>query len=183
VAETANLKSLARKVFERDTCRDTVRDGASQGCLAEGKPPRQGPTPVSAPAGRVPGSYSRCLAALREGCPDLVDERCWQRAVEDGCSFLAQWGDQAHALGWTAWDLFGLHSVPDKPAPNYRRLSRYEETGLIWLLRGRPVVALAEGTAAIENPTGATTVYRKNNKPALGPVGDTLDDLDPSGSR
>jgi hypothetical protein len=52
------------------------------------------------------------------------------------------------------------------------RLSRYDETGLIWLLRGRPVVALAERTAAIENPTDAITVYRKNNKPTLGPVGD-----------
>jgi hypothetical protein len=44
-------------------------------------------------------------------------------------------------------------------------------------------VALAEGTAAIENPTGAITVYRKNNKPMLGPVGDSLDDLDPRGPR
>jgi hypothetical protein len=50
-------------------------------------------------------------------------------------------------------------------------------------LRGRPVVALAERTAAIENPTGAITVYRKNNKPTLGPVGDSLDDLDPRGPR
>jgi hypothetical protein len=31
---------------------------------------------------------------------------------------------------------------------------------------------LTERTAAIENPTGAITIYRKNNKPALGPVGD-----------
>jgi len=44
-------------------------------------------------------------------------------------------------------------------------------------LRGRPVVALTANTAAIENPTGAVTVYYKNNKPALGPVGDSLDDL------
>jgi hypothetical protein len=63
-------------------------------------------------------------------------------------------------------------------APNCRRLSRYDETGLIWLLKGRPVVALTEATAAIENPTGAITIYRKNNKPALGPVGDSLDDLE-----
>jgi hypothetical protein len=27
------------------------------------------------------------------------------------------------------------------------------------------------------NPTSNVTVYRKNNKPALGPVGDSLDDL------
>jgi hypothetical protein len=99
--------------------------------------------------------------------------------VQDGRRFLAQWGEQASALGWTARDLFGLDRIPDKPAPNYRRLSRYDETGLIWLLQGRPVVALAESTAAIENPTGAITVYRKNNKPTLGPVGDCLDDFAP----
>jgi hypothetical protein len=52
-------------------------------------------------------------------------------------------------------------------------------TGLIWLLRGRPVVALTEATAAIQGASGTITVYRKDNKPALGPVGDSLCDLDP----
>jgi hypothetical protein len=55
------------------------------------------------------------------------------------------------------------------------RLSRYDETGLVWLLQGRPVVALAEATAAMQSPTGAVTIYRRHNKPALGPVGDSLD--------
>jgi hypothetical protein len=68
--------------------------------------------------------------------------------------------------------------VPAKHAPNYRRLGRYDPTGLIWLVRGRPVVALTRDTAAIQNPTGAITVYPKHNKPALGPVGDSLDDLE-----
>ena len=39
------------------------------------------------------------------------------------------------------------------------------------------MVALTETTAAIMNPTSNVTVYRKNNKPALGPEGDSLDDL------
>jgi hypothetical protein len=60
---------------------------------------------------------------------------------------------------------------------SYSRLSRYDETGLIWLLCGREVVALTEATAAIQNPTGAITIYRRHNKPALG--GDSLDDLEP----
>ena len=107
----------------------------------------------------------------------MTEEHRWQQTIEDGRRFLVRWGEQANALGWTARDLFGLHGVPDKPAPNYRRLSRYDETGLIWLLQGRPVVALTENTAAIENPTGSITVYRKNNKPALGPLGDSLDDF------
>ena len=64
---------------------------------------------------------------------------------------------QAEALGWTSRDLFGLHKPPDKPAPSYRRLSRYDETGLIWLLRGRPVVALTAKTAAIQSSAGSVT--------------------------
>jgi hypothetical protein len=83
--------------------------------------------------------------------------------------------------GWptskSARDLFGLQAPPAKPHPSYSRLSRYDETGLIWLLQGRPVVALTETTAAIQNPTGAITTYRRHNKPALGPVGDSLDDF------
>jgi len=38
-------------------------------------------------------------------------------------------------------------------------------------------VALTEATAAIQNPTGAIIVFRKHNKPTLGPVGDSLDDV------
>jgi len=45
------------------------------------------------------------------------------------------------------------------------------------LLRGREVVALTEAMAAIQNPTNAITIYRRHNKPALGPAGDSLDDL------
>jgi len=123
-------------------------------------------------------SYARVLATLEARCPEHVPLRCWQRAVEDGKRFLAQWGRQAAALGWTAGDLFGLHQPPAKPHPSYSRLSRYDCTGLIWLLQGRRVVALTAETAAIENPSGAVTVYRKNSEPALGPEGDSLDDLE-----
>ena len=76
-----------------------------------------------------------------------------------------------------AEDLFGLHTPTGAAASVLPRLSRYDETGLIWLLQGREVVALTEATAAIQNPTGAITVYRRHNKPALGPVGDSLDDF------
>jgi hypothetical protein len=117
------------------------------------------------------------LAAIESRCPDHVPADHWQQAVEDGRRFLTQWGEQAEALGWTARDLFGLSPLPDKPHPRYRRLSRYDETGLIWLLRGRQVLALTESTAAVESPTGAVTVYRRHNKPVLGPLGDSLEHL------
>ena len=69
--------------------------------------------------------------------------------------------------------------VPDRPGPKYQRPSRYDQTGLVWLLQGRCVVALTEDTAAIETATG-TVSYRRHNKPALGPLGDSLDDMGPT---
>jgi hypothetical protein len=105
--------------------------------------------------------FGRTLSELERRRPDHIASDHWQTAIDDGRRFLARWGYQAEALGWTARDLFGLVPVPAKPAQNYRRLSRYDQTGLIWLLRGRQVVALTETTAAIENPTGVIVQYRR----------------------
>jgi hypothetical protein len=121
--------------------------------------------------------FARTFHVLESRCPDHVPALRWQQCVEDGKRFLAKWDEQAEALGWTARDLFGLHTPPAKPHPTYSSLSRYDETGLIWLLQGRPVVALTEATAAIQSSTGAITIYRRHNKPALGPLGDSLEDL------
>jgi hypothetical protein len=121
--------------------------------------------------------YRKTFAALQMKPPALVDVARWRQCVEDGKRFLAKWGEQAEALGWDSRDLFGLHTPLDKPHPSYRRLSRYDCTGLIWLLEGRPVVALTADTAAIENATGNINTYRRFNKPALGPLGDSLDDF------
>jgi len=90
-----------------------------------------------------------------------MDRADWDLAVADGRRFLAQWGEQAQALGWSARDLFGLHEVPASPSPTYRRLSRYDATGLVWLLKGREVIALTETTAAIRTPSGGVLTYRK----------------------
>jgi hypothetical protein len=95
--------------------------------------------------------------------------------VEDERRFLHQWGESAQRLGWTSADLFGLHTPPANPHPSHSRLSRYDCTGLVWLLQGRPVVALTESTAAVQNPTGNVTTYRRYDKPALGPCGDLLE--------
>ena len=130
------------------------------------------------PLGTVAGQrYSAVFDVLRSRCPDLVEIDRWQLAVRDAQSFLATWGQQAHALGWTTAELFGLHPISERPPASYNRLSRYDCTGLIWLLQGRPVVALTAETAAIQTASGGILTYRKNNKPAFGPVGDSLDDF------
>jgi hypothetical protein len=126
---------------------------------------------------REPGPYASALAALERRCPDYLDAAEWQQAIADAETFVSEWGAQAQARGWSPADLFGLHAPPEKPAATYRRLSRYDETGLIWLLQGRPVVALTETEAIIRAPSGANLTYRKHNKAALGPWDDCLDDL------
>ena len=45
---------------------------------------------------------------------------------------------------------------------------------LLWELR---TYDLTKGEAAIQR-SGAVVVYRKDRKPALGPLGDTLDDME-----
>jgi hypothetical protein len=121
--------------------------------------------------------YSATLAALEARLPERVGRADWEQAMSDAKRFLAQWDEQAKALGWTARDLFGLHEIPANPSPTYRRLSRYDETGLVWLLKGHEVIALTETTAAIRGASGSILTYRKLNKPALGPLGDSLDDF------
>jgi hypothetical protein len=121
--------------------------------------------------------YAIVLAKLVSDCPQLIEPEAWQLAVADAQAFLARWGTQAAALGWTARELFGLHPVPERPTATYRRLARYDHTGLVWLLHGRAVVALTADTAAIKTKSGGLLTYRKNNKPAFGPVGDCLDDF------
>jgi hypothetical protein len=112
--------------------------------------------------------FGRTLSELEHRCPDCIEPSDWQCTVDDAHRFLARWRDQADALGWTEQDLFALAPVSGRQAPNYCRLSRYDMTGLCWLLRGRPVVALTDATAAIENPSGAITIYRKHRTPSLG---------------
>jgi hypothetical protein len=41
----------------------------------------------------------------------------------------------------------------------------------------RSVIALTAETATIRAHSGANLTYPKSNKPALGPVGDSLDDF------
>jgi hypothetical protein len=124
-----------------------------------------------------PFAYAEALDRLERRCPDYVEPDRWQQCVEDAQRFLADWGDKATALGWTAEELFGLHIPPMSPHPSYSRLSRYDATGLLWLLDGKAVVVLTEDTAGIRMQSGAVVTYRRHNKPALGPLADSFDDL------
>ena len=124
------------------------------------------------------GRYRKLFAFLLQNPPAYIPVERWQQAVEDSRSFLHKWGEQAELLDWDWGDLFGLDIQPADPHPSYSRLSRYDNTGLCWLLQGKEVIAMTADTATIRNPsTGAITIYRRFNKPALGPAGDSLDDF------
>jgi hypothetical protein len=121
--------------------------------------------------------YAEALLALDRRCPGRVPIERWWQCLDDARAFQQVWGEQAAALGWTADELFGLHKQPANPHPSYSRLSRYDCTGLIWLLQGRHVTVLTDNAAVINTPSGGTLTYRKYGKPAYGPLGDSLDDF------
>jgi hypothetical protein len=122
--------------------------------------------------------YRKVFGVLQLRPPAHIPEDRWRQAISDGRAFLRQWGQQAQALNWSSADLFGLIEIPEHPSPSFNRLSRYERLGLCWLLHGKTVIALTADTATIRNPTtGNVTVYRKQHKPALGPLGDSLEDF------
>jgi hypothetical protein len=105
------------------------------------------------------------VADLRSASRVIAGPNGWHQAVADATAFTSQWGAQAQTFGWTARELFGLHPVPEQPAANYSRLSRLDTTGLIWLLRGRPVIALTAAEAVMRCQSGATLTYRRQNEP------------------
>jgi hypothetical protein len=86
--------------------------------------------------------------------PGDVSRRRWAQFVDDCGLFLnSDWVHRAMALGWTSLDLFGCNRE--------RPMARIDHQGLLWLLNGNKLVALAAETAVIEMPTGSRQTYRR----------------------
>lgn len=106
------------------------------GALSEPFPKSQ---VVDAPA---PATYRAAFDNLCAAYPPGVPYERWRQAVDDAGRFLAEWGETAERLGWTARDLFDLHeTVP---------LSRMDRMGLVWLTKGQRVTLLTEHAARFE---------------------------------
>jgi hypothetical protein len=112
--------------------------------------------PLTSLNSRPPPSYEWPMRALEQRRPDKVGVARWEQAVADARAFLATWGEQATALGWTAEDLFRLDPV----APQ----ARYDAMGLLWSLQGQRVVALTDCSASIETPSGSKLTYRMHSR-------------------
>ena len=77
----------------------------------------------------------------------------WKVLQQDALRVLQDWAAQAHRLGWEALDLFGVH--PTKPTV------RMDCMGLVLLLKGRPLVAITDDSAAIKAVSGGSLTFRR----------------------
>jgi len=77
----------------------------------------------------------------------------WATLQEDARTFLLAWGGQACRLGWTAHDLFSVHSVAS--------YARVDAMGLVTLLGGRHVAAITDDSAAIAVSAGTQSFLRR----------------------
>ncbi|WP_262299706.1 hypothetical protein [Microvirga sesbaniae] len=92
--------------------------------------------------GGVPPLYSAGFAKLQLTPPADLSVPQWLQAVDDAGRFLDVFGQQAHAMGWQADDLF--HS-----------------DGLVRTLRGARVITLTSTTASLSD---GRTFERRNAK-------------------
>ena len=115
---------------------------------------------VEAPEG-VPDSWVQGVADLLAAPPHPAwTAASWATLQGDALAFLRTWAAQARRLGWDALDLFAVHPA----AP----VARMDGMGLVPLLSGRPVAALAEDSAVIRTASGGTLTYRRHRSPPAG---------------
>jgi hypothetical protein len=103
--------------------------------------------------GDAPRKWAEALARLDPAQPPAdVPDGQWRRFIDDCEVFLdSGWAGRAAALGWVPLELFGC----DRAKP-FARVSRQ---GLLWLLNGRPLLALTGDIAAIASSTGGRLIY------------------------
>jgi hypothetical protein len=94
--------------------------------------------------------------------PRNYPEHAWQQLIVDAERFLDGWAQQAVALGWPDWEVFGCH----RRAP----WGRIAGMGLILLLRGDELAALTSTEAVIRTRTGARQTYRRRPHDPLDPA-------------
>ncbi|MEH6476221.1 MAG: hypothetical protein V7727_11055 [Sneathiella sp.] len=79
-------------------------------------------------------------------CPQTITAHRWQQYIQDAATFMCCWSEKAHALGWTAIEVFGMH--PLAPA------NRPDAAGLVWLLNGNEIAAITTDKAIIKTKSG-----------------------------
>lgn len=144
----------------------------SEGPAREESPPGWDPAPLSPEAtieafeeraaivehdAKLPRELAEGLAKL---CvmprPEDIDPRHWQAIVNAAGAFADRWGAEAHALGWTAEELFGVH----RDAP----MVRVGSMGLLPLFADTrlELVAMAVDQAILRTRNGRAIFYRRD---------------------
>ena len=108
--------------------------------LPDWKPPAEAPQTSVANVALVAPAWPQMDVAAFHGLAGDVVHTIEPHSETDPVAILLQtlvfadlysWGEKAEVLGWTTADLFGLAPVPQRPTAHYRRLSRYDLTGLV----------------------------------------------------
>jgi hypothetical protein len=94
--------------------------------------------------------------------PRAYPAHAWQQLILDAERFLNGWAQQAAALGWPDWEIFGCH----RRAP----WGRIQGMGLVLLLRGDSIAALTASEAVIRTPTWARQTYYRQLRDPLHPA-------------
>lgn len=105
--------------------------------------------------GGMSRTWAEALARLDPARPPCdAPPKQWLQFIDDCGRFVDDgWAPRVDALGWTPTDLFGCDWA--KP------FSRINRAGLLWLLDGRKLLALAANAAAIATRGGGTLTYRR----------------------
>jgi hypothetical protein len=112
---------------------------------------------------RIPIDWTSGVARLATMPPPRIyPAKAWQQLVTDAERFLDDWAQQAAALGWPAWELFGCH----RRAP----WGRIQGMGLVLLLHGDPLAALTASEAVVRRPSGAHQTWRRRPCDPLHPA-------------
>ncbi|MDO8397971.1 MAG: hypothetical protein Q7T45_09125 [Bradyrhizobium sp.] len=142
----AGLATLAARPAEN--ANSSFRSIASLQCEADEARP---PLSVNQPLTDIPTDWTSGLLGIAEKtCPITIEPKRWLRLQEDANRFVALWGRQAAALGWSTLDIFGCH--PTHPA------NRYDSMGLVWMIADAEVVAM--GTEVVNLRKAAGTLKR-----------------------
>ena len=106
----------------------------------------------------VPEEWAQGVADLFTMAPPTpyTAER-WIVLREGSYRFLRDWAARAHRLGWTDFDVFGVHHT--------HPWARLDCGGLVPLLQGREVGELSEDQASIKTAGGRTLAYRRKSGP------------------
>jgi hypothetical protein len=115
------------------------------------------------PRAAIPPEWYEGIARLRTmSLPRAYPEHAWRQLIMDAERFLGGWAQQAAALGWPIWELFGCC----RHAP----WGRIQGIGLVLLLRGDEIAALTATEVVIRTRTGARQTYRRKPCDPLHPA-------------